>query len=92
MIHVGEDPASEVYVTDNRRACNEAGIVSKTSDLPADTSEAALLKLIDELNDDTATDGILVKQTLPGHKASQTVNERNRPDKAEDGIHFFFFG
>src|SRR3569623_3582396 len=74
VILVGEDPASEVYENNKRKACNEAGNVSQSFDLQADTSEAALLKLFDELNDDTATDGILVQLPLPGHIDSETVD------------------
>src|SRR3569623_1271733 len=86
VILVGEDPATEVYVNNKRKACNDAGFVTQSYDLPGDTSEAALLKLIDELIEDTAIDGILVQLPLPGHIDSETVIERIRPDKDVDGF------
>jgi len=92
VILVGEDPASEVYVNNKRKACNEAGFVSQSFDLPADTSEDALLNLIDELNDDTAIDGILVQLPLPNHIDSETVIERIHPDKDVDGFHPYNIG
>src|SRR3569833_1667701 len=60
VILVGEDPASEVYVSNKRKAYNKADFVSQSFDLPAETNKTTQLKLIDELNDDTAIDGILV--------------------------------
>src|SRR3569623_485128 len=83
VILVGEDPASEVYVNNKRKACNDAGFVSQSFDLPGDTSEAALLKLIDD---------ILVQLPLPGHIDSETVIERIRPDKDVDGFHPYNIG
>ena len=65
VILVGSDPASEVYVGSKRRACEEVGFVSRSYDLPADTSEAKLLALVDELNHDDSIDGILVQLPLP---------------------------
>ena len=61
VILVGSDPASEIYVRNKRRACEEAGLLSKSWDLPADTPEAELLALIDELNQNSDIDGILVQ-------------------------------
>ena len=60
VIKVGEDPASAVYVRNKRRACEEVGVVSLAYDLPAQTPEADLLALIDELNADPRVQGILV--------------------------------
>lgn len=67
VILVGENPASQVYVNSKRKACQEIGFISKAYDLPDDTTEAYLLKLIDGLNNDPTVDGILVQLPLPKH-------------------------
>ncbi|HEY2036829.1 MAG TPA: tetrahydrofolate dehydrogenase/cyclohydrolase catalytic domain-containing protein, partial [Steroidobacteraceae bacterium] len=64
VVKVGNDPASEVYVRNKRRACEEVGIRSLAYDLPATVGEATLLALIDELNRDEGVDGILVQLPL----------------------------
>lgn len=92
VILVGSDPASEVYVASKRRACDELGFKSVSHDLPASTPESDLLRLIDELNDDDAIDGILVQLPLPAHIDADTVVERIRPDKDVDGFHPFNAG
>ena len=65
VILVGSDPASEVYVSNKRKSCAEIGIYSKSYDLPEQTSEAELLTLIEQLNQDESIDGILVQLGLP---------------------------
>ncbi|MDE2091192.1 MAG: bifunctional methylenetetrahydrofolate dehydrogenase/methenyltetrahydrofolate cyclohydrolase FolD [Gammaproteobacteria bacterium] len=92
VVLVGSDPASEIYVRNKREACRQVGFVSRAFDLPADTSEAKLLKLIDELNEDSAIDGILVQLPLPKHINSETVIERIQPDKDVDGFHPYNVG
>ncbi|QKT02550.1 bifunctional methylenetetrahydrofolate dehydrogenase/methenyltetrahydrofolate cyclohydrolase FolD [Ectothiorhodospiraceae bacterium 2226] len=92
VILVGQDPASEVYVRNKRRACERAGIRSFAHDLPADASQAELLALIDELNENEAVDGILVQLPLPRHFDPETVIERIRPDKDVDGFHPYNIG
>lgn len=92
VILIGSDPASEVYVRSKRRACEEAGLVSKSFDLPATTSQDELLALVDQLNDDPAIDGILVQLPLPEHIDSETVIERIHPDKDVDGFHPYNVG
>jgi len=92
VILVGTDPASQVYVGSKRRACEEVGFISVAHDLPADTSEAALLALIDELNADASIDGILVQLPLPGHIGTENVIERIHPDKDVDGFHPYNVG
>ncbi|WP_442507191.1 bifunctional methylenetetrahydrofolate dehydrogenase/methenyltetrahydrofolate cyclohydrolase FolD [Novipirellula sp. SH528] len=62
---VGEDPASQVYVRNKQRACEKAGIEGRTHRLPADTSQAQLLELVAELNNDDTVNGILVQLPLP---------------------------
>ena len=85
VVMVGEDPASAVYVRNKRRACAETGINSVAHDLPATTSQAELLALIDSLNDDPAIDGILVQLPLPKHIDPQAVLERIHADKDVTG-------
>lgn len=92
VVLVGNDPASEIYVRNKRRACEEAGVLSKSWDLPAQTSETELLALIDELNQDTRIDGILVQLPLPDHINTEQVIERIRADKDVDGFHPYNIG
>jgi methylenetetrahydrofolate dehydrogenase (NADP+)/methenyltetrahydrofolate cyclohydrolase len=92
VILVGSDPASEIYVRNKRRACEESGVLSRSWDLPEDTSQQQLLDLIDTLNDDTEIDGILVQLPLPGHINPETVIERILPDKDVDGFHPYNVG
>ena len=87
VVLVGSDPASQVYVSHKRRDCEEVGFFSVSHDLPAETTEADLLQLIDKLNGDPAVDGILVQLPLPGHIDTVSVIERIRPDKDVDGFH-----
>ncbi len=92
VVLVGADPASQVYVGSKRRACEEVGFVSVAHDLPTGTSEATLLALIDELNDDPNIDGILVQLPLPEHIGTENVIERIHPDKDVDGFHPYNVG
>ena len=87
VVLVGNDPASEVYVNNKRKACKQVGIESLFYHLPEDTPQAELLKLIDELNENPEVDGILVQLPLPKHIDTQRVIERIRPDKDVDGFH-----
>ena len=92
VILIGNDPASEVYVANKRRACEEAGIVSRSYDLDEDITQEALLAIIDELNQDDTIDGILVQLPLPRHIDTETIIERIRPDKDVDGFHPYNIG
>jgi len=92
VIQVGNDPASEVYVANKRKSCQDVGFVSKAFDLPADTRQAQLLTLIDQLNEDPEIDGILVQLPLPPHIDPETVIERIHPDKDVDGFHPYNIG
>lgn len=92
VLLVGNDPASEIYVRNKRNACAEAGVLSRSHDLPADTSQQQLLSLIDALNDDPTIDGILVQLPLPVQISAETVIERIRPDKDVDGFHPYNVG
>jgi len=92
VVLVGADPASKIYVRNKREACKQVGFVSRAFDLSADTSEARLLKLIDELNDDPAIDGILVQLPLPSPINTSTVIEHIHPGKDVDGFHPYNIG
>ena len=92
VILVGNDPASEVYVSHKRKDCEEVGFMSKAYDLPASTSQTELLSLIDILNDSAEIDGILVQLPLPAHLDASQLLERIRPDKDVDGFHPYNVG
>ena len=92
VILVGNDPASEVYVRNKRKACEEAGLVSYAYDLPDNTPHNELLALIDALNEDPRVDGILVQLPLPDQIDTETIIERIRPDKDVDGFHPYNVG
>jgi len=92
VVLVGEDPASRVYVSMKEKACEQAGIFSDEHKLPADTSEAQLLALIDELNRDGRIDGILVQLPLPKHIDESKVLEAISPHKDVDGFHPYNVG
>jgi methylenetetrahydrofolate dehydrogenase (NADP+)/methenyltetrahydrofolate cyclohydrolase len=84
---VGEDPASQAYVGSKTRGCTEVEMLSQTLRLPAATSEAELLALIDRLNEDDAVDGILVQLPLPPQITEKRVIHRISPEKDVDGFH-----
>nr|WP_286946200.1 bifunctional methylenetetrahydrofolate dehydrogenase/methenyltetrahydrofolate cyclohydrolase FolD [Pseudomonas sp. UBA6718] len=92
VILVGSDPASQVYVSHKRKDCEEVGFVSVAHDLPATTTQGELLGLIDQLNRDSAIDGILVQLPLPAHLDASQLLERINPDKDVDGFHPFNVG
>ena len=92
VILVGNDQASEIYVRNKRRACEESGVLSRSYDLSVETSQQQLLDLIDALNEDRQIDGILVQLPLPAHINAETVIERIHPDKDVDGFHPYNIG
>ncbi|HVC31227.1 MAG TPA: bifunctional methylenetetrahydrofolate dehydrogenase/methenyltetrahydrofolate cyclohydrolase FolD [Steroidobacteraceae bacterium] len=92
VVKVGDDPASEVYVRNKRRACEEVGIRSVAHDLADSTSEVALLSLVDELNRDPEIDGILVQLPLPVQIQQTAVIEKIDPVKDVDGFHPYNVG
>ncbi len=87
VVLVGADPASAVYVRNKRRACEKVGIHTLDFDLPASTTEAELLALIDKLNADAAVHGILVQLPLPGIPDASRLIHRIDPRKDVDGFH-----
>ena len=92
VVLVGDDPASAVYVRNKKLACQKSGIESRSYELPSETTQDDLLKLVDELNGDPAVDGILVQLPLPTHIDSQAVLERIVPHKDVDGFHPYNVG
>lgn len=92
VVLVGDDPASEIYVRNKRRACETAGFRSVSYDLPAATTQEQLLELIDRLNGDPEVDGILVQLPVPRHIDGETIIERIHPDKDVDGFHPYNIG
>ncbi len=87
VIQVGEDPASSVYVRNKKNACAYIGIESLAYELPESTTEAELLKLIEELNQKEEVKGILVQLPLPGHICEDKVIQAISPKKDVDGFH-----
>lgn len=92
VVIVGENPASKIYVGKKRKMCQELGMVSKDHNLPDNTPEADLLKLIDDLNKDPIVDGILIQLPLPKHINGNKVLENILPDKDVDGFHPYNIG
>jgi methylenetetrahydrofolate dehydrogenase (NADP+)/methenyltetrahydrofolate cyclohydrolase len=87
VILVGENPASQVYVRNKVKACEDCGLHSILEKHPASLTEAALLNRIDALNQDTSIHGILVQLPLPEHIDAQKVIEAISPAKDVDGFH-----
>ncbi|MEM7439614.1 MAG: bifunctional methylenetetrahydrofolate dehydrogenase/methenyltetrahydrofolate cyclohydrolase FolD [Pseudomonadota bacterium] len=87
VVLVGEDPASQVYVRNKGKQTVETGMNSYEHKLDVDTSEADLLALIEQLNNDAAVHGILVQLPLPGHLNEDLVINSIAPDKDVDGFH-----
>ncbi len=86
-VRVGEDPASKVYVRTKMKASAEVGLHSEQVELPAATSEQALLEKIHALNHDPRIHGILVQLPLPPHISADTVLRAVVPEKDVDGFH-----
>jgi len=87
VVLVGEDPASQVYVRMKGKACEQLGMKSETIRMPAQTSEAELLAVVERLNADPTVHGILVQLPLPDQINEQRVLHSLRPDKDVDGFH-----
>jgi methylenetetrahydrofolate dehydrogenase (NADP+)/methenyltetrahydrofolate cyclohydrolase len=87
VVLVGEDPASKVYVKNKGQQTLEAGMHSVEHKLPAETSEADILQLVDSLNRDPQIHGILVQLPLPKHVNAEKVLNAINPDKDVDGFH-----
>ena len=87
VVIVGDDPASRIYVNNKKKACESLGILSREYALPAETTQAELLALVERLNGDPAINGILVQLPLPGHLSSEEVIAAISPLKDVDAFH-----
>ncbi|MBN9495736.1 MAG: bifunctional methylenetetrahydrofolate dehydrogenase/methenyltetrahydrofolate cyclohydrolase FolD [Alphaproteobacteria bacterium] len=87
VVLVGEDPASQVYVRNKGKATLEAGMKSFEHKLPATTTQAELLEIVQRMNADDSVDGILVQLPLPKHIDANAVLDAIHPDKDVDGFH-----
>jgi methylenetetrahydrofolate dehydrogenase (NADP+)/methenyltetrahydrofolate cyclohydrolase len=92
VILIGEDAASQVYVRHKTQACAQVGIQSHLHRLPESTSEAELLGLINDLNNNPDVHGILVQLPLPAHIAEDNIVEHIAPHKDVDGFHPYNLG
>ncbi|NLK85158.1 MAG: bifunctional methylenetetrahydrofolate dehydrogenase/methenyltetrahydrofolate cyclohydrolase FolD [Aeromonadales bacterium] len=92
VVLVGSDPASQVYVRNKRRACEDVGIKSFAYDLPETTTQAELDALIDELNQNPEVDGILVQFPLPDHLDESSIVKKISYTKDVDGFHPYNVG
>jgi methylenetetrahydrofolate dehydrogenase (NADP+)/methenyltetrahydrofolate cyclohydrolase len=92
VVLVGENPASQVYVRNKRKACTEVGFYSELHELASPTSQDALLAVVDALNAKDEIDGILVQLPLPDHIDEEKVIERILPTKDVDGFHPYNVG
>jgi methylenetetrahydrofolate dehydrogenase (NADP+)/methenyltetrahydrofolate cyclohydrolase len=91
-ILVGDDPASHLYVRNKQKACDAAGIYVDEHKLPASTTQAELLALIDKVNADPKVHGILVQLPLPKHIDSKIILDAVSPVKDADGFHPYNMG
>ena len=92
VILVGKDPASEIYVRNKGKGCEEVGIYSRTIKLPEEITQQALNSEIEKLNNDPAIHGILVQLPLPRHLDEQEALARILPEKDVDGFHLINAG
>ncbi len=87
VIMVGDNPASAAYVRNKERACDRLGMASLGRHLPGDVSQATVLALIEQLNQDQRVDGILLQLPVPPHLDATTLLNAIHPDKDADGLH-----
>ena len=92
VIIVGEDPASQVYVRNKKKACDEVGFYSESYELPAETTQEELEALVDRLNNDSKIHGILVQLPLPKHLDETRVLLKINPEKDVDAFHPYNVG
>ena len=87
VVIAGDDPASQIYVRNKAKACEELGFNSEVIRLPAEVSETELLSVIDKLKEDEKTDGILVQLPLPRGLDSKVIIDAIPPEKDVDAFH-----
>ena len=92
VVLVGSDPASQVYVRNKKNSCEKVAVKSLEYILPAETNQAELVKLIQQLNADESVDGILVQLPLPAHLDSKLIIDSILPNKDVDGFHRYNMG
>jgi methylenetetrahydrofolate dehydrogenase (NADP+)/methenyltetrahydrofolate cyclohydrolase len=92
VVLIGSDPASFIYVNNKRKACEEVGITSHYYNLPAETSQEELVKLINDLNHKEEVNGILIQLPLPKHIDTPYIIEQINPQKDVDGFHPYNLG
>ncbi len=92
VVLVGSNPASEVYVRNKREKCKNLGVKSISHNLSADVSQATLLTLVNQLNEDPTVDGILIQLPLPSQIDDSAVLEAIHPSKDVDGFHPYNIG
>jgi methylenetetrahydrofolate dehydrogenase (NADP+)/methenyltetrahydrofolate cyclohydrolase len=92
VVIVGDDPASKVYVRNKKRGCEELGIYSEEYALPADTTQQALIELVQKLNARDEIDGILVQLPLPGQISDKAVIDAIAPEKDVDAFSAYNVG
>lgn len=86
-ILVGEDPASRIYVRNKMKACDRCGVVGSVQQLPGTSSQEEVAAVLDELNENSRVDGILMQLPLPEHLEARALLAQLRPDKDVDGLH-----
>ena len=87
VIIIGEDPASQLYVQSKTRIFNKLGLYTHTYELPTETTENELIKIINNINEDNSFNGILVQLPLPVHINSNVILNAISPKKDVDGFH-----
>ncbi len=92
VIIVGNDPASQVYVRNKKKGCEEVGFYSESYELPAETTQEELISLVEKLNNDDKIHGILVQLPLPKHLNETEVLLKIRPEKDVDAFHPYNVG
>lgn len=92
VVLVGDDRASAIYVRNKRRACDQVGMFSQSFELPSSATEAEVLKLVDKLNRDSKSHGLLIQLPLPSHINEKTVIQALDPAKDVDGLHPYNVG
>ena len=92
VIIVGNDPASQVYVRNKKKACEEVGFYSESYELPAETTQEELVALVEKLNSDDKINGILVQLPLPKHLNETEILLKIKPEKDVDAFHPYNVG
>lgn len=87
LLLVGDNPASKIYVNSKAKTCEELGFMSVIYELPTNTSEETVLKIINDWNNNNTIHGILVQLPLPKHISENKVIESINPEKDVDGFH-----